>query len=144
MDCGEIQSMSFKDFIVYLMRQRQEREAGLVGLNPRYVFFAAKSADSQPTGAIGKPLTAGRSIAVDPKYIPYGLPGIVKSRRPVYNGEGSQLSFKDFTRFINTHDTGSAIRGPGRLDLFWGSGKAAEAEASAMKASGELYLFVEK
>ncbi|HBA59769.1 MAG TPA: murein transglycosylase, partial [Elusimicrobia bacterium] len=48
----------------------------------------------------------------------------------------------DFTRFISTHDTGSAIRGPGRVDLFWGSGATAETEASSMKAAGELYLFV--
>lgn len=142
MDCGEIQSMSFKNFISYLMTQTQDREARLTAINPRYVFFTPKKADALPVGAMGKELTPGRSIAVDPKYIPYGLPGFVKSRRPVYQGENAPLSFTDFSRFINTHDTGSAIRGPGRLDLFWGNGKAAEAESSAMKAAGELYLFV--
>ncbi len=144
MDCGEISSMSFKNFISYLTKQPQAREAALIEINPRFVFFRAKAADIGAIGAIGKELTPGRSIAVDPKYIPYGLPGLIKSRRPVYNGEGKDLSFKNFTRFINSHDTGSAIRGPGRLDLFWGAGKAAEAEASAMKAAGELYLFVAK
>lgn len=144
MDCGEIQSMSFKNFISYLTKQPQDREARLIEINPRFIYFRAKPDNAGATGAIGKELTPGRSIAVDPKYIPYGLPGLVKSRRPVYNGEGQSLSFKDFTRFINSHDTGSAIRGPGRLDLFWGPGKAAEAESSAMKATGELYLFVAK
>ena len=144
MNCGEIQSMSFKNFISYLTRQPQDREARLIEINPRFIFFSVKPDNSGAIGAIGKELTPGRSIAVDPKYIPYGLPGLVKSRRPVYNGEDKPLSFKDFTRFINSHDTGSAIRGPGRLDLFWGPGKAAEAESSAMKATGELYLFVAK
>ena len=144
MDCGEIQSMSFKNFISYLVKQPQEREARLIEINPRFIFFAAKPENIGAIGAIGKELTPGRSIAVDPKYIPYGLPGIVKSRRPVYNGENAPLTFKNFTRFINSHDTGSAIRGPGRLDLFWGAGKAAEAESSAMKATGELYLLVAK
>lgn len=143
MDCGEIQSMSFKNFISYLVKQPQSREARLIEINPRFIFFTIRT-EPGATGAIGKILTPGRSIAVDPKYIPYGLPGLVKSRRPVYNGENAPLTFKNFTRFINSHDTGSAIRGPGRLDLFWGAGKAAEAESSAMKATGELYLFVAK
>jgi membrane-bound lytic murein transglycosylase A len=43
-----------------------------------------------------------------------------------------------------THDTGSAIRGPGRVDIFWGGGPVAEREASSMKASGELYLILPK
>ena len=96
-----------------------------------------------PNGAIGKPLTGGRSIAVDKQYIPYGLIGLVSSTKPVADSEGN-LTFEKFTRFISSHDTGSAIRGPGRLDLFWGSGEKAETEASAMKAEGELYLFVLK
>ena len=142
MDCGEIGNMSFKTFISYLSSQPQEREERLIDINPRYIFFRAKAKDSLPYGAIGRALTPGRSVAVDPQYIPYGLPGLLKSKRPVAQGTG--LVFKDFTRFINTHDTGSAIRGPGRVDLFWGSGPVAETEASSMKASGELYLFVIK
>ncbi len=56
----------------------------------------------------------------------------------------ADASFTQFTRFITTQDTGSAIRGPGRLDLFWGGGKKAEIEASSMKAPGHLYLFAQK
>jgi membrane-bound lytic murein transglycosylase A len=141
MDCGEIGAMSFKDFITYLSAQGP-REERLVDLNPRYIFFQPRAKDSQPYGAIGSALTPGRSIAIDPKYIPLGLFGLLKSTRPVAQPGG--LSFKDFNRFISTHDTGSAIRGPGRVDLFWGSGDAAETEASSMKAPGKLYLFVAK
>ncbi len=140
-DCGEIPGMSFKDFIKYLSAQGP-REERLADLNPRYVYFRQRAKDSKPYGAIGRALTAGRSIAIDPRYVPLGLFGLLKSRRPVAQGEG--LAFKDFNRFISTHDTGSAIRGPGRVDLFWGTGPTAETEASSMKAPGELYLFIEK
>jgi len=140
---GETKPMSFKKFIDYLMSQPQAREAELVEINPRYVFMRAKAKNEMPNGAIGKPLTGGRSIAVDKQYIPYGLIGLVSSTKPVADSEGN-LTFEKFTRFISSHDTGSAIRGPGRLDLFWGSGEKAETEASAMKAEGELYLFVLK
>jgi membrane-bound lytic murein transglycosylase A len=141
MDCGEIKSMSFKDFIAYLSAQGP-REERLVDFNPRYIFFQQRPKDSPAYGAIGSALTPGRSVAIDPKYIPLGLFGLLKSTRPVAQPSG--LGFKDFARFIATHDTGSAIRGPGRVDLFWGSGDAAETEASSMKAPGELYLFVAK
>lgn len=140
-DCGETPAMSFKDFIAYLSAQGP-REERLADLNPRYIYFKQRPKDSRPYGAIGRVLTPGRSIAVDPKYVPLGLFGLVKSRRPLAQSGG--LGFKDFTRFIATHDTGSAIRGPGRLDLFWGSGATAETEASSMKAPGELYLLVLK
>jgi membrane-bound lytic murein transglycosylase A len=140
-DCGETPSMSFQNFIKYLSGQGP-REERLVDLNPRYVYFKERPKDSRPYGAIGRHLTPGRSIAIDPKHVPYGLFGLLKSRRPVASGNG--LSFKDFSRFIATHDTGSAIRGPGRVDLFWGSGQTAETEASSMKAAGELYLFILK
>lgn len=141
MDCGEVPAMSFKDFIAYLSAQGP-REERLADLNPRYVYFRERAKDSRPYGAIGRALTPGRSIAVDPKYVPLGLFGLLKSRRPV--AEGGGLAFRDFSRFVATHDTGSAIRGPGRVDLFWGTGAAAETEASSMKAPGELFLFVLK
>lgn len=140
MDCGEIPSMSSKDFIKYLSAQGR-REERLADLNPRYIYFQARARDSLPYGAIGRALTPGRSIAIDPAHIPLGLFGLLKSRRPVAQ-DGGGLGFKDFSRFIATHDTGSAIRGPGRVDLFWGAGAAAETEASSMKAPGELYLFI--
>ena len=140
-DCGELPGMSFKDFIKYLAAQGP-REERLADLNPRYVYFQARDKDSRPYGAIGRALTPGRSVAVDPKYVPLGLFGLLKSRRPV--AQGDALGFRDFSRFISTHDTGSAIRGPGRVDLFWGAGAAAETEASSMKAAGEIYFLIEK
>ena len=140
-DCGEVPPMSFKDFINYLSLQG-EREPRLVDLNPRYIFFKSRPKDSPAYGAMGAGLTPGRSIAVDPKPIPLGVTALLKSKRPVAGSSG--LSFKEFTRFVTAQDTGSAIRGPGRVDLFWGAGDTAETEASSMKAEGDLYILIAK
>ena len=142
MDCGEVPAMSFKDFINYLSLQG-ERESRLVDLNPRYVFFKPRPNDTPAYGAMGAGLTPGRSIAVDPEPVPLGVTALLSSKRPVAGADGA-LSFKEFTRFVAAQDTGSAIRGPGRIDLFWGSGGTAETEASSMKAPGTLYILIAK
>jgi membrane-bound lytic murein transglycosylase A len=142
MDCGEIPAMSFKSFISYLSLQGA-REARLVDLNPRYIFFGTRPKDSPVYGAMGAGLTPGRSIAVDPKSIPFGVTALLKSEKPVA-GAGNSISFTEFTRFVAAQDTGSAIRGPGRIDLFWGYGNTAETEASSMKAPGDLYILIAK
>jgi len=144
MDCGEIPSMSFKDFIKYLSSQPIEREINLVNLNPRYIFFKTKPKESLSYGAMGEELIPHRSIAIDPQYIPLGLIGYLKSKKPVSDQNGNLISFEKFSRFVTTQDTGSAIRGPGRIDLFWGNGKKAETESSSMKSSGEFYIFILK
>lgn len=144
MDCGEIPSMNFVNFIKYLKAQPPARETTLVNINPRYTFFKEADPTAAAHGAIGLSLTPERSIAVDPKPVPLGLPAYLVSKRPVADQDGNLTGFADFARFMTTQDTGSAIRGPGRVDLFWGNGRRAEAEASSMKAPGKLYLLVLK
>lgn len=145
MDCGEIPSMNFKDFIKYLSSQPQDREERLVNLNPRYIFFKINNSQNGPIGAISKELIPYRSIAIDPKYIPYGVIAYISSTKPVADENGEKiLEFKNFSRFVATHDSGFAIRGSGRIDLFWGNGKKAELEASSMKAEGSFYMFAPK
>ncbi len=141
-ECGEIPAMNFSSFIAYLSAQPQARELRLVNLNPRYIFFKVNPPDSQPYGAMGKALIPGRSIAVDPKPLPFGLTAILKSKKPIAGENETITEFKNFTRMVTSQDTGSAIRGPGRVDLFWGAGKKAKIEASSMKAPGELYLLI--
>ena len=70
------------------------------------------------------------------KFLGFTTPPVV-----VVPEEGRAVEVVDFARFIFTHDAGSAIRGPGRLDLFFGSGSQAEAEARAMRYPGRVYLF---
>ena len=101
--------------------------------NPRVVFFQeeplATDAAAGPRGAHGVPLTAGRSIAVDPKSIPYGTPVWLITRGPVANIE----------RLVLAQDTGSAIVGSVRADLFAGTGVAAGDFAGRMKQPLRLW-----
>ena len=144
MDCGLIpRSTPSMEILAYLKSQTPEREAELVGLNPRYVFFK-EAGPGGPWGASGLELVGGRSIAVDPSRVPLGLGGLIISKKPVADDNGRIVRFEDFTRFIFTHDTGSAIRGPTRVDLFWGGGPKAEAEAHNMLFPGKLYFLVLK
>lgn len=117
-----------------------DRERSWVDVNPRYIFFK-KQAAGGPWGALGVALLPGRSIAVDPAHVPLGLAGFLVSRKPVADG-GGNVSFAPLSRFIFTHDVGSAIRGPVRVDLFWGTGKTAAVEAHHMKQPGRLYVLL--
>jgi membrane-bound lytic murein transglycosylase A len=110
--------------------------------NPRYIFFKSMPpGPSGPVGSLGVPLTPGRSIAADPSVYPLGGLAFIHARRPVWNAY-NRVSWKEFFRFVVVQDTGAAIRGPARADLFWGS--ASETEAGAMAQRGEMYLLVKK
>jgi membrane-bound lytic murein transglycosylase A len=103
--------------------------------NPSVVFFnEAPLADPSigPKGAQGMPLTPGRSIAVDPKFLPLGAPMFLSTTQP-----GSDLSLQ---RLVIAQDTGGAIRGPVRADLFFGFGSDAGLQAGMMKNDLEMWL----
>jgi membrane-bound lytic murein transglycosylase A len=85
-----------------------------------------------PKGALGVPLTAERSIAVDPAVIPLGAPVFLATTYPATNMPLQQL--------MSAQDTGGAIRGPVRADLFFGFGSAAGEKAGVMKHDGEMWL----
>ena len=104
--------------------------------NPSVVFFSEEAiADPSigPRGAQGVPLTAGRSIAIDPKYLPLGAPVFLSTTQP----GGSNLPLQ---RLVVAQDTGGAIRGPIRADLFFGFGAEAGTQAGMMKYDGEMWL----
>lgn len=140
MDCGLIAPGT--DWIAYLKSQTLAREIELVDVNPRYVFFRELSSSGGPWGATGVELVAGRSVAADPRQVPLGLPGILVSRKPVADEDGVVQGYEDFTRFVFTHDVGSAINGAVRLDVFWGAGRKAQAEARRMMFPGQLTIIV--
>jgi peptidoglycan lytic transglycosylase A len=122
----------------YLKSHPEERDAVLFH-NARYIFF--RLVPNGPLGSLGVPLTPGRSLAVDPTIYPVGGVAFIRTKRPVMDS-ANQVTWKDFSRFVLLQDTGAAIKGPTRADLFWGS--AAEAEAGLMAQRGELYLLVKK
>ena len=107
--------------------------------NTRYIFFQRSTGN--PRGSLGAPLTAGRSIATDPRVYPPGALGFIRTRKPVL-AQQEPVGWKYFSRFVLLQDSGAAITGPGRVDVFWGSG--AQTEAGYMAENGELYLLLKK
>ncbi|NBO18701.1 MAG: murein transglycosylase [Proteobacteria bacterium] len=104
--------------------------------NPSYVFFKALNQNG-PVGAVGSVLVPQRSLAVDAKYIPYGLPLFLETQLPTHSGVSAP-----FNRIMIAQDTGGAIRGPVRGDIFFGPGEGAEYLAGFMKGRGVYTLLV--
>jgi membrane-bound lytic murein transglycosylase A len=104
--------------------------------DPSYVFFkeSSDSAAGGPVGAFGVPLSAGRSIAVDPRSTPLGYPVFVSTRAP---GSGAPMQ-----RLTIAQDTGGAIRGAVRADYFFGNGQQAATQARRMKERGQLWILL--
>lgn len=116
-------------------RANPAKLTALLDQNPSYVFFRMLDAESDgPLGALGVPLKAERSIAVDPKFVPIGAPVWLATTRP--------NSTTPMRRLVMAQDTGGAIRGPVRADFFWGFGPAAGEEAGRMKQQGEMWVLL--
>lgn len=116
-------------------RAHPDRVTALLDEDPSVVFFHVKPVGDPalgPRGSLGVPLSAGRSIAVDPGVVPLGAPVFLSTTFP---GTGAPLQ-----RLVLAQDTGGAIRGVVRADLYWGTGAAAGAAAGAMRQSGSLWL----
>jgi membrane-bound lytic murein transglycosylase A len=134
------ENMSMQAIRGYLHAHPDEL-GSILGQNPSYVFFRVDSGPSH--GSIAVPLTPGRSIATDSRLLPKGALGFMVSEKPIVEN-GAITSWTPFTRFVLNQDTGGAIKGPGRADLFWGLGSEAELGAGHMKHEGELYFLIRK
>ena len=110
--------------------------------NPSYVFF--RRLEKGPLGNIGVPLTPGRSIALDSDLFPKGALGFIICKKPLIDNSGRVKGWEEFSRFVLNQDTGGAIRGAGRADIFWGNGLYAEAAAGHLRHEGELYILIKK
>ncbi len=130
--------------IRHYLEQNPDEQKRILHHNPRFVFFQWNKKKESPTGSLGLPLTAGRSIAVDPGTLPTGLIAYLVSQKPVLDQEGQLLKWEPMQRFVLPQDTGAAIKGTGRADLFWGNGHYAETAAGNMKEQGQLYFLVKK
>ena len=111
--------------------------------NPRYIFFHWGD-DVGPKGSFGQVLTPGRSIAIDSKVLPGGVLAYLQSRVPQIEQDGRVVGWNHIARFVFPQDSGEAIKGAGRVDIFWGSGQEAEFAANHMKEMGKLYFLVKK
>jgi membrane-bound lytic murein transglycosylase A len=119
-----------------------EEASRFIYRNRRYIFFYEYS--GRVKGSEGVELTPGRSIATDKIIFPGGGLAYIVSQRaaPDVNGHtGEQLPL---ARFVVDQDSGSAIKGPGRVDLFWGTGDEAGERAGGFKEMGELYYLLVK
>jgi membrane-bound lytic murein transglycosylase A len=113
--------------------------AVIMARNRSYIFFHEHpqlAAEDGPLGAQGVPLTAGRSLAVDRRYIPLGVPLWLETTAP---GPEGALPLR---RLMIAQDTGGAIKGVVRGDVFWGAGERAEAVAGRMKSPGRYAVLL--
>ncbi|MBT3584073.1 MAG: hypothetical protein HN509_04140 [Halobacteriovoraceae bacterium] len=110
--------------------------------NPNYVFFSETK--SEPLGLEDIPLTENRSMAQDRSiYVRKGLLSFVVAKRPIQTGNG-EIELRPYSRFYIDQDTGGAIRGQARADLYFGFGKSAELAANHLNLKGQLYFLLLK
>jgi membrane-bound lytic murein transglycosylase A len=110
--------------------------------NPSMVFF--KEGDKGPIGCYSVPVTPYRSIATQKRLFPACGIAFITTEKPAETKDGEVISWEPFGRFVMNQDTGGAIVGPGRVDLFTGHGDDAELTAGHMKQPGSLYFLVLK
>lgn len=134
----------------------------VMNLNRSYVFFRELDVDASlgPLGAQGVPLTPEHSLAVDPRFVPYGAPLWLVTRRPTdpsparrtprrtpertpeRTDGGADTTTVPFRQMMIAQDTGGAIRGAVRGDVFWGAGPRARALAGRMKSRGAYFVWL--
>ncbi len=116
------------------MEANPGKAAELLSVNRRFIFFEENGGEG-PIGAQNVTLTAGRSLAVDPRFIPLGLPLWLDISWP---GDDD----RPLRRLVVAQDTGAAIKGPVRGDFYWGTGDTALSFAGRMKQRGRYYLLL--
>ncbi len=120
------------------LRAHPDRAPAVMATNRSYVFFRELD-EAGPVGAQGVVLTPQRSLAVDRRFLPLGAPVWLDASGPSAEADGADVVLR---QLMVTQDTGSAIRGPVRGDVFWGHGREAEEVAGRMKHRGRYYLLL--
>jgi membrane-bound lytic murein transglycosylase A len=128
------------------IQEHPEGEAWILSQNPRYTFFNLEplSEEGEPYGSMSQTLTPGRSIATDPKIIPMCSIMYFITEMPQADSEGRLLGIFPTSRFAMSQDTGGAIQGPGRVDIYVGHGAQAKTMATNQWSEGKLYLLLKK
>jgi membrane-bound lytic murein transglycosylase A len=121
------------------MAAHPDEAASIRAANRSYVFFRVTGLtnEGEPVGAQGVPLTPGRSIAVD-RVHEYGTPFFIDANLPIDGGKAAS----PFRRLMIAQDTGSAIVGPARADLYWGAGDDAGRIAGRIRHSGRFVMLL--
>lgn len=121
------------------LRAHPDQAPVILRRNARYIFFR-EIAGAGPTGALGVVLTPGRSLAIDPNFMPLGAPVWLDTTYPSDTPEAGQ----PLQRLMVAQDKGGAIKGAVRGDIFFGGGEAALAYAGPMKQRGRYFLLLPK
>ena len=124
------------DGIKRLLQKNPKMIEEVLFINPSYTFFTPQK--SSPRGAGLVPLSTDFSIAVDSKYIPLG--SVLLGKVPIVDKKGRLLRHE--FRFLLAQDRGGAIKGPGHVDLFSGSGPEGRDKASYLHHYGKLWLLL--
>ena len=123
------------------MRAHPEVAERFFRRNPRYIFF--KLSDRPPAGMANSPLTAKRSIATDKRYYSAGLVGLVTFPEPRHTPTG--VAKRNVRYIVADVDTGAAIKGPSRVDIYFGEGSVEQLFAAGLKDKGTLsYLLLRR
>jgi len=109
--------------------------------NRRYIFFDL-AAGGAPRGSGGSELVGGRSIATDKSIYPAGGLAFIVSQKPVLDANNEFIGWQKFSRFVVDQDTGSAIRGVRRADLYFGIGDIAGAAAGHHYRKGKMFYLL--
>jgi membrane-bound lytic murein transglycosylase A len=135
------EEVSLQRLYAYLKEHPEEQE-GILNLNPSYVFF--QESRGGPYGSLNVPLTPGRSVAMDLKFFPAGGLAWFTGVKPKFSSENQILYWVPLNRWVTVQDSGGAIKGPGRLDFFWGHGDQAEMAAGHQRHGGMIYFLLKK
>lgn len=136
-----LNGLTLPRMIAYFRRQPRELNNYLPRWE-RFIFFQ-ETGGTAATGSIHVPVTAERSIATDKSLMPPGALALIYNSFP-YPASRGQLENRTVSRFVLDQDTGSAIKGPGRVDYFMGSGKLAGDRAGITGGNGSLYYLLLK
>jgi len=137
-DRGQLSMQGMKAFL----KDHPEAIPNAFISNPSYIFFQVN--DQSATGTFGTRLTPWRSMASDPRLFPLGTLAYIECEKPLFDSDQRIVGWEKFGRFVLNQDTGGAIRGADRVDLFTGHGEFSERVAGNMKQKGALFFLLKK
>ena len=136
-----LEDLNLPNVVQYFQQHPNELDLYLPR-NRRFVFFQ-NTQGAAATGSLGVPVTTERSIATDKSLMPPGAIALIQTQMPTLNAN-RQLEQRSVSRFVLDQDTGGAILGAGRVDVFMGTGKEAGDRAGLVNATGQLYYLLLK